>query len=181
MFKKTLFKGLYRTMSTSRIAPLLLTPSEVSFSSKTTAHLTSTGVSQRLSQKTVFIDASWVLPNTPRKPKEEFAAFHIPTARFLDIDEVASHTEEGSKLGLKHMMPEPQVFARACGKDNQSYCKATPKYDHLLFKRNWVSPVTLMSFCESIGHLVYIWIHAILSDTTRMECCRPHEHCLCSG
>ncbi|KAF8521477.1 Rhodanese-like domain-containing protein [Gautieria morchelliformis] len=86
-------------MSTTQPAPLLLTPSQAS----------------RLSpQKTIFIDASWVMPNSPRKPKEEFTAFRIPTARFLDIDEVASHTDEGSRLGLRHMMPDPQVFAQAC-------------------------------------------------------------------
>jgi hypothetical protein len=100
-----LLKGLYRTMSTTRPAPLLLTPSQAS----------------RLSpQKTVFIDASWVMPNSPRKPKEEFTAFHIPTARFLDIDEVASHTDQGSRLGLKHMMPDTQVFAQACGRTSST-------------------------------------------------------------
>lgn len=99
--RSVLFKGLYRNMSTTRPAPLLLTPSQVS----------------RLPpQTTVLIDTSWFMPNSPRKPKEEFAALRIPNARFLDIDEVASHTEEGATMGLKHMMPEPQVFAQACGR-----------------------------------------------------------------
>ena len=88
-------------MSTTQLAPLLLSPSQVS----------------RLPPlSTVFVDASWVMPNSPRKPKEEFRALRIPKARFLDIDEVASHTQEGAELGLKHMMPEPQVFAHACGR-----------------------------------------------------------------
>ncbi|KIJ40195.1 hypothetical protein M422DRAFT_210039 [Sphaerobolus stellatus SS14] len=81
----------------SRQAPLLVTPSEVSNV-----------------PNTVFVDATWVMPNVPRKPREEYDAFRIPRARFLDIDEVATHSEEGKKLGLKHMMPSGELFAKAC-------------------------------------------------------------------
>lgn len=51
------------------------------------------------------------MPNSPRKPYEEFLAKRIPGAQFLDLDHVASSHE----LGLKHMMPHSQVFADACG------------------------------------------------------------------
>lgn len=57
------------------------------------------------------LDASWHMPNVPRNAKEEFVAKHLPKARFLDLDEVASPHD----LGLKHMMPPPELFAEYCG------------------------------------------------------------------
>ena len=59
----------------------------------------------------VVLDASWHMPNSPRKAKEEWLQMRIPGSRFLDLDEVASQ----HPLGLKHMMPSPEVFAQACG------------------------------------------------------------------
>lgn len=59
----------------------------------------------------ILLDASWFMPNSPRSGKAEFLKKRIPGAQFLDLDEVASPHE----LGLKHMMPEPHVFAEACG------------------------------------------------------------------
>ncbi|KAI0728635.1 Rhodanese-like protein [Fomitopsis betulina] len=57
-----------------------------------------------------ILDASWHMPNSPRKARHEWLQMRIPGSRFLDLDEVASqHT-----LGLKHMMPSPEVFAQAC-------------------------------------------------------------------
>lgn len=58
-----------------------------------------------------FIDASWHMPNSPRKAHQEFLKKRLPNARFLDLDEVASPSD----LGLKHMMPEARVFADYCG------------------------------------------------------------------
>ena len=88
---------LTRTMSTAQ-TPLVLSPSEVS------------RVAQ--SAKVAFLDASWHMPNSPRKAREEFVQMRIPGAQYLDLDEVASEHE----LGLKHMMPTPEKFAKACGK-----------------------------------------------------------------
>lgn len=51
------------------------------------------------------------MPNSPRRPFQEFREKRIPGARFLDLDEVASP----HGLGLKHMMPSERVFADACG------------------------------------------------------------------
>lgn len=51
------------------------------------------------------------MPNSPRKPHEEFLSKRLRGAKFLDLDEVASPNE----LGLKHMMPHERVFADACG------------------------------------------------------------------
>lgn len=61
--------------------------------------------------KLVVLDASWYMPNSPRKPAQEFLDKRLPDSRFLDLDEVASTHE----LGLKHMMPSTADFARACG------------------------------------------------------------------
>lgn len=58
-----------------------------------------------------ILDASWFMPNAPRNPFKEFVEKHIPGARYLDLDEVATPSE----LGLKHMMPSAEVFSEALG------------------------------------------------------------------
>ncbi|KAF8139947.1 Rhodanese-like domain-containing protein [Boletus edulis] len=58
------------------------------------------------------LDATWFMPNSSRRPLQEFQAKRIPGAQFLDLDEVASPHE----FGLKHMMPSERVFADACEK-----------------------------------------------------------------
>lgn len=88
----------YRRSISSSTAPLLLSPSQVRDLSKSNKPIT-------------LLDASWVMPNSPRNPYNEFLATRIPGAQFLDIDKVSSPHE----LGLKHMMPTERVFADACG------------------------------------------------------------------
>ncbi|KAF9229659.1 Rhodanese-like protein [Gyrodon lividus] len=83
-------------MSTAMATPYLLSPSQLR------DEISSGSVS--------VLDASWFMPNSPRRPLQEFQGKRIPGARFLDLDEVASHHE----LGLKHMMPSERVFADAC-------------------------------------------------------------------
>ena len=51
------------------------------------------------------IDASWYLPDMGRDPKAEYAAAHIPGARFFDIDEITD-----SRSNLPHMAPPPEKF-----------------------------------------------------------------------
>lgn len=51
------------------------------------------------------IDASWYLPQMERDPKAEYAAAHIPGARFFDIDEIADLRSE-----LPHMAPPVEKF-----------------------------------------------------------------------
>jgi thiosulfate/3-mercaptopyruvate sulfurtransferase len=85
-------------MSTSS-APFLLSPAQLQALSPGTR-----GVS--------VLDASWVMPNSPRKPSAEFLAKRIPGAQYIDLDAVASSHE----LGLKHMMPDGRVFADVCGR-----------------------------------------------------------------
>ena len=61
-------------------------------------------------QDLVVLDASWHMPNSPRKGDQEYLAGHIPSAKFLDIDRVASP----HPLNLAHMMPDPKTFVDAC-------------------------------------------------------------------
>ena len=49
------------------------------------------------------IDASWYLPDAGRDAKAEYAAGHIPGARFFDIDEISDQRSE-----LPHMAPPPE-------------------------------------------------------------------------
>ncbi|CCO27875.1 hypothetical protein BN14_01864 [Rhizoctonia solani AG-1 IB] len=58
----------------------------------------------------IFVDSTWFMPGTPRSGYEEWKQRRIPGARFLDLDAVASQ----HPLGLKHMMPSGEVFAKAC-------------------------------------------------------------------
>lgn len=88
-------RTMTRTMSTK--APLLVSPralQELRSSAKADVKI---------------LDASWSMPNVPRNPYKEFVEKHIPSARYLDLDEVATPNE----LGLKHMMPSAQVFSEA--------------------------------------------------------------------
>jgi len=79
-------------------APLVLSPQEVNFL-------------KHSEQPVAFLDATWFMPNSPRNARNEFLQKRIPGAQLLDLDEVASPHE----LGLKHMMPSPGTFAKACG------------------------------------------------------------------
>jgi len=51
------------------------------------------------------LDASWYLPDAGRDPKAEYAAAHIPGARFFDIDEISDQRSD-----LPHMAPPPEKF-----------------------------------------------------------------------
>ena len=51
------------------------------------------------------LDASWYLPDQNRDAKAEYAAGHIPGARFFDIDEISDQ-----RSSLPHMAPPPEKF-----------------------------------------------------------------------
>ena len=51
------------------------------------------------------LDASWYLPAMNRDAKAEYAAAHIPGARFFDIDEISDHRSD-----LPHMAPPVEKF-----------------------------------------------------------------------
>ncbi len=52
-----------------------------------------------------LIDASWYLPEAGRNARAEYAAAHIPGARFFDIDEITDQ-----RSALPHMAPPPEKF-----------------------------------------------------------------------
>ncbi|MEN9411263.1 MAG: hypothetical protein RL216_3237 [Pseudomonadota bacterium] len=52
-----------------------------------------------------ILDASWYLPDTGRNPRAEYAAAHIPGARFFDIDEISDQ-----RSALPHMAPPVEKF-----------------------------------------------------------------------
>lgn len=101
--RQVIFRNHRRFMSSSthRLAPLLLSPSQAISVPR---------------ESRLFVDATWFMPNVPRNPKQEFEKIRLPDAQFLDLDQVATHTEDGAALGLKHMMPSPVIFAKACGR-----------------------------------------------------------------
>lgn len=51
------------------------------------------------------IDASWYLPDAGRDARSEYAAGHIPGARFFDIDAITDQ-----RSALPHMAPPPEKF-----------------------------------------------------------------------
>ncbi len=51
------------------------------------------------------IDASWHMPDTGRDARAEYAAAHVPGARFFDIDEISDNRSE-----LPHMAPPVEKF-----------------------------------------------------------------------
>ncbi|MEZ5913618.1 MAG: 3-mercaptopyruvate sulfurtransferase [Paracoccaceae bacterium] len=52
-----------------------------------------------------ILDASWHMPATGRDAAAEYAAGHIPGARFFDIDDISDHRSE-----LPHMAPPVEKF-----------------------------------------------------------------------
>jgi len=52
-----------------------------------------------------LLDASWYLPGSDRDAQAEYAAGHIPGARFFDIDDISDHRSE-----LPHMVPPVEKF-----------------------------------------------------------------------
>ncbi|KAI0690688.1 Rhodanese-like protein [Cytidiella melzeri] len=91
-----------------------------------------------------ILDASWHMPNSPRDANREFMSQHIPQARRLDLDQVSSD----HPLGLKHMLPTPDVFAKACEELGISRSSHVVLYDTLgVFS----SPRALYTF-RAFGH-----------------------------
>ncbi|KAJ7275276.1 Rhodanese-like domain-containing protein [Mycena haematopus] len=98
----------------------------------------------RSDARTVVLDSTWFMPNSTRIAAAEFRTKRIPGSRFLDLDQVASPHE----LGLKHMLPSGEVFARACEKFGIGRSSRVVMYDsHGVFS----SPRALWMF-KSFGH-----------------------------
>jgi len=54
------------------------------------------------------VDASWFMPASGRKARDEYLQAHIPGARFLDIDALSDRTNPAP-----HMLPSADDFSRA--------------------------------------------------------------------
>ena len=56
------------------------------------------------------VDGTWFMPAEGRSGHEEYLQTHIPGAVFFDIDAIADTSSD-----LPHMLPSPEVFAKAAG------------------------------------------------------------------
>jgi thiosulfate/3-mercaptopyruvate sulfurtransferase len=56
----------------------------------------------------VVVDSSWHMPSSGRSGRGEYLQVHIPSARFLDIDEVSDRSNPAP-----HMLPSAEQFGRA--------------------------------------------------------------------
>lgn len=109
------------------------------------------------------LDATWFMPNVPRNAAEEFQRGpRLPTAQFWDVDKVATVGE--SVRNLPHMMPTPEVFAKAAGEHGITPDTHVVVYDtHGVFS----APRTAFTF-KAFGHPkvsvlnggLPAWIHA---------------------
>jgi len=52
------------------------------------------------------VDGSWLMPNSDRDAKQEYASAHIPGAVFFDIDDIADPNTD-----LPHMLPGADLFS----------------------------------------------------------------------
>ena len=60
-----------------------------------------------LKPNTVFLDATFHLPNSGRNALDEFNYQHIPNAHFFDIDQISD-----KKSSLPHMLPDEDYFSK---------------------------------------------------------------------
>lgn len=58
----------------------------------------------------VVLDATWHLPTLKRDAQAEYAATHIPNARFFDLDKTSDQN-----TALPHMLPSAEHFAAVVG------------------------------------------------------------------
>jgi thiosulfate/3-mercaptopyruvate sulfurtransferase len=93
-------------------------------------------LAERLHDPQIFVvDASFFMPVQQRDAKAEFAAAHIPGARFFDIDAIA---DTGNPL--PHMLPAPEFFADQVGRmgiTNDSHVIAYDGNDFMASARVW--------------------------------------------
>jgi thiosulfate/3-mercaptopyruvate sulfurtransferase len=73
----------------------------------------------------VVVDASWHMPATARKGREEFRQAHIPGARFFDIDALSDLSNP-----LPHMLPGAGAFGRAMEEIGIGSDERIVVYDH---------------------------------------------------
>lgn len=150
-------------------SPVLPYFKRMSSSPGTTAPLIlSTAEFQRLETKPVLLDASWHMPASPRKPRDEFRKKRIQGASgYLDLDEVASPNEHG----FKHMMPSERVFADACGKYNEPVHSNYYRLIYLWRRKVWDH--TVFS-CRPLRHSRSVFLSSRFIYVSRFRCvCSP--------
>ena len=72
----------------------------------------------------VVLDATWHLPTLKRDARAEYAATHIPNARFFDLDKTSDQN-----TALPHMLPTANNFAAQMGALGISNTKHVIAYD----------------------------------------------------
>lgn len=65
-----------------------------------------------------ILDGSWHMPNTNRDPLEEYLKKRIVGSQFFGIDTIKDTSSE-----LPHMLPSPDNFASAVGKNRLKFVK----------------------------------------------------------
>jgi len=92
-------------------------------------------VSRLHSSDVVILDATFFLPNQGRDAEREYAAIHIPGARFFDIDAIAD-----KDTPLPHMLPPPEFFAESAGRlgiDNRTHVVVYDNNSFMASARVW--------------------------------------------
>ncbi len=81
-------------------------------------------IDARAKGEVAIIDASWHLPGANRDGKAEFAAGHIPSAVFFDIDAITDPASD-----LPHMLPDPKTFGAEASRLGLSRTQPIVVYD----------------------------------------------------
>jgi thiosulfate/3-mercaptopyruvate sulfurtransferase len=82
-----------------------------------------------------ILDASWHMPNTGRKPLDEFLIMHIQNANFFDLDKTSNQTSN-----LPHMLPEKKDWEKSVsefGIKNSDHIIIYDNSDVLSSCRSW--------------------------------------------
>ena len=82
-----------------------------------------------------ILDASWHMPNTGRKPLDEFLNAHIQNANFFDLDKTSNQTSN-----LPHMLPEKKDWEKSVsefGIKNSDHIIIYDNSDVLSSCRSW--------------------------------------------
>ncbi|UZJ51910.1 hypothetical protein CBS101457_001230 [Exobasidium rhododendri] len=112
--------------------PLLITPQRL-------ASLLSQAASRGQENGIRVLDATWFMPNVKRDALQEFTRGpRLPRSTFWDVESVASLKDEVdinghslNPLGLGHMMPSPEKFAKAASSQGISNDTHVVIYDTL--------------------------------------------------
>lgn len=164
----TKFARRFYTTNFGDHCPLVITP----------AQLQELRANDRNGSDLVVLDASWHMPNSPRKGAEEFLRVHLPSARFIDVDEVAS----SHPLALPHMLPDPTTFANACGKHPVAF--SAPPNRRLT--RSASTPWHLTQYAGGIvrrtyPHRLYPPANAVTQGMIPTASSPPRGPCICSA